>query len=256
MSDLLVPFVLLYEDDGQAFMCFRALMARVRRNFFVQQQQMFSDMASVVEIIKQSDQELHSHMESIGCTDGLWAFRMLLVMLRRELSLEDAFAFWEVLWAGEGLAGHKSLMPNVVAALAVKHRSQILGFTESSQMQEFCSGVVLGKLEALGLIHHALMMVMAGRKPNRPWQHANPGQVTAKKQTGGGWFGRKNSTDQDSLSYQTVANQEEIPAAGWKVQAGLHKKPNPHATATAKPSTGLWRNRVKSGSLLPARAAW
>ena len=159
MSDMLVPFLILYEDDERAFLCFRALMSRIRRNFEVGHATMHLDMARVVELIQKQDAQLHSHIQKLGCDDGLWAFRMLLVLMRREIPLDMIFSFWEVLWAGEGLLGQKSLMPAIVAAFVIEHRSEIQTFTDSSQMLDLCNNpprVPDGK----SLVHSALVMAM------------------------------------------------------------------------------------------------
>lgn len=52
MSDLLLPFVLLMEDDGLAFWCFVALMQQqgVRKNFAVDETGIFSQLRTLRQV--------------------------------------------------------------------------------------------------------------------------------------------------------------------------------------------------------------
>ena len=52
MSDLLLPFLLLMEDDALAFWCFVALMQQrgVRRNFAVDETGIFAQLRSLQQV--------------------------------------------------------------------------------------------------------------------------------------------------------------------------------------------------------------
>jgi hypothetical protein len=157
MSDLLAPFLMLYPDDGRAFMCFRALMARVRGNFVQGQQPMMRQMATVMELITRMDAPMGAHLHTIGAGDGVWSFRMLLVMMRREMAMQEVFTFWEVLWAGQTLfGGTKALLPAVVATFMLERRQQVMDFSESHQVLEMCNNAQ-GEVDGTALVHGALV---------------------------------------------------------------------------------------------------
>ncbi|KAK4386986.1 TBC1 domain family member 15 [Sesamum angolense] len=102
MSDLCSPMIMLLEN-GDAFWCFERLMRRLRGNFrctesSVGVESQLSNLASVTQVI---DPKLHQHLETLGGGDYLFAFRMLMVLFRREFSFGDSLYLWEMMWALE-----------------------------------------------------------------------------------------------------------------------------------------------------------
>nr|GMC75477.1 TBC1 domain family member 15-like isoform X1 [Ipomoea batatas] len=103
MSDLCSPMIILLEDEGDAFWCFQHLMRRLRGNFkctesSVGVETQLSNLATVTQVI---DPKLHKHLETLGGGDYLFAFRMLMVLFRREFSFGDSLFLWEMMWALE-----------------------------------------------------------------------------------------------------------------------------------------------------------
>ncbi|KAI4322811.1 hypothetical protein L6164_022470 [Bauhinia variegata] len=103
MSDLCSPMIMLLEDEGDAFWCFERLMRRLRGNFrctdsSVGVETQLSNLASITQVI---DPKLHQHIEHLGGGDYLFAFRMLMVLFRREFSFCDSLYLWEMMWALE-----------------------------------------------------------------------------------------------------------------------------------------------------------
>ncbi|XP_022753168.1 TBC1 domain family member 15-like [Durio zibethinus] len=103
MSDLCSPMIILLEDEADAFWCFERLMRRLRGNFrctesSVGVETQLSNLAAVTQVI---DPKLHQHLETLGGGDYLFAFRMLMVLFRREFSFCDSLYLWEMMWALE-----------------------------------------------------------------------------------------------------------------------------------------------------------
>ncbi|XP_010267741.1 PREDICTED: small G protein signaling modulator 2-like isoform X3 [Nelumbo nucifera] len=103
MSDLCSPMIMLLEDEGDAFWCFERLMRRLRGNFrctdsSVGVETQLSNLASITQVL---DPKLHQHLETLGGGDYLFAFRMLMVLFRREFSFCDSLYLWEMMWALE-----------------------------------------------------------------------------------------------------------------------------------------------------------
>ncbi|KAL6975304.1 hypothetical protein U1Q18_024102 [Sarracenia purpurea var. burkii] len=103
MSDLCSPMIILLEDEADAFWCFEHLMRRMRGNFrctesSVGVETQLSNLASITQVI---DPKLHQHLETLGGGDYLFAFRMLMVLFRREFSFGDSLYLWEMMWALE-----------------------------------------------------------------------------------------------------------------------------------------------------------
>ncbi|KAF6137449.1 hypothetical protein GIB67_009925 [Kingdonia uniflora] len=103
MSDLCSPMIILLEDEADAFWCFERLMRRLRGNFrctesSVGVETQLNNLASITEVL---DPKLHQHLETLGGGDYLFAFRMLMVLFRREFSFGDSLYLWEMMWALE-----------------------------------------------------------------------------------------------------------------------------------------------------------
>ncbi|CAA7394451.1 unnamed protein product [Spirodela intermedia] len=103
MSDLCSPMIVLLDDEADAFWCFERLMRRLRGNFrcterSVGVENQLQSLASVTQVI---DPKLHQHLEALGGGDYLFAFRMLMVLFRREFSFGDSLFLWEMMWALE-----------------------------------------------------------------------------------------------------------------------------------------------------------
>ncbi|VAI82189.1 unnamed protein product [Triticum turgidum subsp. durum] len=98
MSDLCSPMIVLLNDEADAFWCFERLMRRLRGNFRCTQQSVgvenqLQHLASIIQVL---DPKLHDHLETLGGGDYLFAFRMFMVLFRRELSFGDSLYLWEV----------------------------------------------------------------------------------------------------------------------------------------------------------------
>ncbi|ESW04949.1 hypothetical protein PHAVU_011G139200 [Phaseolus vulgaris] len=103
MSDLCSPMIILLNDEADAFWCFERLMRRLRGNFrctanSVGVETQLSNLATITQVI---DPKLHQHIEEIGGGDYLFAFRMIMVLFRREFSFCDSLYLWEMMWALE-----------------------------------------------------------------------------------------------------------------------------------------------------------
>ncbi|KAG8375907.1 hypothetical protein BUALT_Bualt09G0007900 [Buddleja alternifolia] len=102
MSDLLSPFVVLFEDDADAFWCFEMLLRRMRENFKMEGLTgIMKQLQALWHILELTDKEMFSHFSHIGAESLHFAFRMLLVLFRRELSFNEALCMWEMIWAAD-----------------------------------------------------------------------------------------------------------------------------------------------------------
>ncbi|KAG9144997.1 hypothetical protein Leryth_017449 [Lithospermum erythrorhizon] len=103
MSDICSPMIILLENEADAFWCFEHAMRRLRENFRCSARSMGvqSQLAILSQIIKTIDPMLHRHLEELDGGEYLFAFRMLMVVFRREFSFVDVMCLWEVMWAME-----------------------------------------------------------------------------------------------------------------------------------------------------------
>ncbi|XP_074268617.1 uncharacterized protein LOC141591988 isoform X1 [Silene latifolia] len=103
MNDICSPMVILLENEADAYWCFERAMRRLRDNFktsatSIGVQARLSTLSAIIKVV---DPKLHEHLEELDAGEYLFAFRMLMVLFRREFSFVDALYLWELMWAME-----------------------------------------------------------------------------------------------------------------------------------------------------------
>ncbi|GJP79658.1 hypothetical protein CLOP_g9862 [Closterium sp. NIES-67] len=102
MCDLLSPFIILFPHPADAFWCFESLFSRIRHNFLMEGPLgILRQLAVLRDVVALVDPELAAHLEELGADNFMFAFRMLLVLFRRELPLLDVIVMWEMMWAAD-----------------------------------------------------------------------------------------------------------------------------------------------------------
>ncbi|KAL3137637.1 hypothetical protein ABBQ38_004914 [Trebouxia sp. C0009 RCD-2024] len=137
MSDILSPFLVVFPDnDALAYMCFSALMTKIRQNFLEGQPGVHTSIQHIGSLLKGVDKKLWRQIDVLDMSTGVFAFRMLVCQFRRELMFGDIFDFWERLWAAERLAD-RQLKEHCVAALLRLHRKQIMRLRSPEDFIQF-----------------------------------------------------------------------------------------------------------------------
>ncbi|KAH9625541.1 hypothetical protein KSS87_020337 [Heliosperma pusillum] len=103
MNDICSPMIILLENEADAYWCFERAMRRLRDNFktsatSIGVQARLSTLSAIIKVV---DPKLHEHLEELDGGEYLFAFRMLMVLFRREFSFVDALYLWELMWAME-----------------------------------------------------------------------------------------------------------------------------------------------------------
>ncbi|CAI0434525.1 unnamed protein product [Linum tenue] len=113
MNDICSPMVILLENDADAYWCFEHAMRRLRENFRTSTTSIGvqTQLSTLSQVIKTVDPKLHQHLvnlfsdwifaEDLDGGEYLFAFRMLMVLFRREFSFVDSLYLWELMWAME-----------------------------------------------------------------------------------------------------------------------------------------------------------
>ncbi|WOL12927.1 TBC1 domain family member 15-like [Canna indica] len=103
MTDLCSPIIIVIENEADAFWCFEHLMRRLRGNFKCTSSSIGvqAQLTLLSSILKSVDPKLHEHIENLDGGEYLFAFRMLMVLFRREFSFVDALYLWEIIWSME-----------------------------------------------------------------------------------------------------------------------------------------------------------
>ncbi|KAK4759087.1 hypothetical protein SAY87_020388 [Trapa incisa] len=101
MSDLLSPIITIITDDHEAFWCFVGFMRKARHNFRLDEVGIRRQLKIVSKIIQFKDLHLYRHLQKLQADDCFFVYRMVVVLFRRELSLEQTMNLWEVMWANQ-----------------------------------------------------------------------------------------------------------------------------------------------------------
>ncbi|GFR85520.1 TBC1 domain family member 25 [Elysia marginata] len=99
MSDLASPLLVTQKDEGQAYVCFCALMRRLRVNFSLDGQAMMTKFSHLSMLLAMYDPGLHSHLQEQSAGDMFFCYRWFLLELKREFPFTDALYVLEVMWA-------------------------------------------------------------------------------------------------------------------------------------------------------------
>jgi hypothetical protein len=89
MVDLAAPFVAVMADESEAFWCFERVMSAARGCFVSGAEAVRDGLESLASVLSCSDPVLMHKLLRVGAGDCMFAYRMLLVRMRRELSLQD-----------------------------------------------------------------------------------------------------------------------------------------------------------------------
>lgn len=99
MSDIASPLLVTMNDEAQAYICFCAIMSRVRGNFMLDGIAMTQKFAHLTEALSFYDPEFWDYLKSQQADDLLFCYRWLLLELKREFPFEDALRMLEVQWS-------------------------------------------------------------------------------------------------------------------------------------------------------------
>ncbi|XP_067006991.2 uncharacterized protein [Anabrus simplex] len=99
MSDLASPLLVTMGDEAHAYICFCALMRRLKSNFMLDGVTMTLKFQHLAEGIMYYDPEFFSYLKSHQADDLLFCYRWLLLEMKREFAFEDALRMLEVLWS-------------------------------------------------------------------------------------------------------------------------------------------------------------
>ncbi|PNY05303.1 TBC1 domain family member 15-like protein [Trifolium pratense] len=99
MNDICSPLVILIENEADCYWCFDRAMRRMRENFRCTASSMGvqTQLGTLSQIMKTVDPKLHHHLEDLDGGEYLFAFRMLMVLFRREFSFADTLYLWELI---------------------------------------------------------------------------------------------------------------------------------------------------------------
>ncbi|CAH8342496.1 unnamed protein product [Eruca vesicaria subsp. sativa] len=188
MSDLLSPILSVIHEDHEAFWCFVGFMKKARQNFRVDEVGITRQLNIVSKIIKCKDSQLYKHLEKVKAEDCFFVYRMVLVMFRREMTLEQTLFLWEVMWAeqaavrgGIGKSSWSSrikhqapptddLLLYVIAASVLQRRKVIMEKHNSMEILEECHSMV-GKLDVWKLLDDAHDLIITLHNKIEQYDH-------------------------------------------------------------------------------------
>lgn len=99
MSDLASPILVTMKDEAQAYVCFCALMQRLKPNFQLDGIAMTTKFQHLSELLQYYDPQFFDYLKMQAADDLLFCYRWLLLELKREFAFEDALLMLEVLWS-------------------------------------------------------------------------------------------------------------------------------------------------------------
>jgi len=99
MSDLASPLLVTIGDEAHAYICFTALMRRMKPNFMLDGVAMTTKFQHLSEGLMYYDPEFYTYLKLHSADDLLFCYRWLLLEMKREFVFENALKALEVTWS-------------------------------------------------------------------------------------------------------------------------------------------------------------
>ena len=89
MSDLLSPILVTMMDEAHAYICFCALMQRLKTNFLIDGISMTKKFQHLTDGLLYYDPEFFTFLKLNQADDLLFCYRWLLLEMKREFAFDD-----------------------------------------------------------------------------------------------------------------------------------------------------------------------
>jgi hypothetical protein len=125
MNDILAP--ILAVQDGNlcdAFWCFKGVMDVFSPNFHTDQNGMSNSLRLLRDLVEKLDPALFAFLERKDATNMFFAYRWMLLLLKREFSYDDLCRLWDTLFANAKLIDKFHYF--VALAIIEEHRDHII----------------------------------------------------------------------------------------------------------------------------------
>lgn len=99
MSDIASPLLVTMGDEAHAYICFCAIMGRLRANFMLDGIAMTLKFTHLAEALHFYDPEFYDYLKLQQADDLLFCYRWLLLEMKREFAFDDSLRMLEVLWS-------------------------------------------------------------------------------------------------------------------------------------------------------------
>ena len=102
MSDLLSVLLYVLRDEVDAFWCFVGLMETWQYNFSEDQLGMQGHLCDLHSLLRFLNAPMMEYLEETGSDNMYFCFRWILVLFKREFSMDALLSVWDVLLACHG----------------------------------------------------------------------------------------------------------------------------------------------------------
>jgi len=99
MSDVVSPILVVMDNEAQAYICFCAIMRRLKYNFSTDGIALSTKLRHLAMLVERFDPEFYNYLVSVDAGNMFFCYRWLLLEMKREFSFEDAIVMLEVMWS-------------------------------------------------------------------------------------------------------------------------------------------------------------
>lgn len=99
MSDIASPLLVIQRDEAQAYLCFCALMNRMRTNFLLNGNAIETKFNHLSDLIRLHDSHFYNYLKEVNASDMFFCYRWLLLECKREFPFDDSLYMSEVMWS-------------------------------------------------------------------------------------------------------------------------------------------------------------
>ena len=99
MCDLASPLLAVQDNEPHAYLLFCSLMQRAKCNFSFDSSAISVKFDHLTQLLIHFDPDFYEYLRENQVDNLLFAYRWLLLEMKREFSFEDSFYFMEVMWS-------------------------------------------------------------------------------------------------------------------------------------------------------------
>ncbi|XP_067929294.1 TBC1 domain family member 25-like [Watersipora subatra] len=99
MCDLASPLLAVQDNEAHAYLLFCSLMERMKCNFSYDSTAITTKFSHLTQLLLHFDSDFYNYLQNHQLENLLFAYRWLLLEMKREFSFEDSCYFTEVMWS-------------------------------------------------------------------------------------------------------------------------------------------------------------
>uniref|UniRef100_A0A6B2L8H4 Rab-GAP TBC domain-containing protein n=1 Tax=Arcella intermedia TaxID=1963864 RepID=A0A6B2L8H4_9EUKA len=123
MNDLVAVILVIQNDEADGFWCFKGMMDKFGKHFSKDQNGILTQLEKLRKLMSFLDPQFYKYLGDIDALKFFFVYRWILIVFRREFSLEQVKILWEAILTDYY---HKDFMLFFATAILMKEKERII----------------------------------------------------------------------------------------------------------------------------------